>query len=197
MLTGWETPVQRPNVWRCARAQCPQPSSSSYSFASQIFKYCETVAPSCCAAEGSACGLQHAPRTAQNLRRAVRTAATGANACSARRALQESMPPSAARHTCCSCALLAGAAGRARCAHTAHDPQRTARAAAAAPLACSAGSTLGFRRRIYLARGARYKCTIGFLQRTGVSALHASVARAMHPARTVARWIKIFLSTAQ
>ena len=65
----------------------------------------------------------------------MRTAATGANACGARRALQESMPSSAARHTCCSCALLAGTAGRARCADTAQDPQRTARAAAAAPLA--------------------------------------------------------------
>jgi hypothetical protein len=39
----------------------------------------------------------------------MRTAATGA-----RRALQESMPSNAAHHTCCSCALLAGAAGRAR-----------------------------------------------------------------------------------
>ena len=103
----------------------------------------------------------------------MRTAATGANACSARRALPARMPCTAVHALRCSCALLAGAAGRARCAHTAHDPQRTARAAAAAPPACSAGSTLGFRRRVYPARGARYKCTIGFLQRTGVSALHA------------------------
>ena len=103
----------------------------------------------------------------------MRTAATGANACSARRALQESMPSSAARHTCCSCALLAGTAGRARCANTAQDPQRAARAAAAAPLACSAGSVLRFRRWVYPARGARYKCTISFLQRMVVSALHA------------------------
>ena len=87
----------------------------------------------------------------------MRTAATGANTCSARRALQESMPSSAARHTCCSCALLAGAAGRARCADTAQDPQRAARAAAAAPLACSVGSVLRFRRSVYPARGARYK----------------------------------------
>ena len=106
----------------------------------------------------------------------MRTAATGANTCSARRALQESMPSSAARHTCCSCALLAGTAGRARCADTAHDPQRTPRAVATAPLACSAGSALGVRRRVYPARGARYKCTIGFLQRMVVSALHATPA---------------------
>jgi hypothetical protein len=99
----------------------------------------------------------------------MRTAATGANACSARRALRESMPSSAARHTCCSCALLAGTAGRARCADTAQHPQRTARAAAAAPLACSVGFVLRFRRWVYPARGVRYKC----LQRMVVSALHA------------------------
>ena len=93
--------------------------------------------------------------------------------CGARRALQESMPSNAVRHTCCSCALLAGTSGRARCADAAQDPQRAARAAAAAPLACSAGSALGVRRRVYPARGARYKCTIGFLQRMVVSALHA------------------------
>ena len=96
--------------------------------------------------------------------------------CGARRAPPESIPSSAAHHTCCSCALLAGAAGRARCADTAHDPQRTPRAVAAAPLACSVGSALGVRRRVYPARGARYKCTIGFLQRICivVSALHAA-----------------------
>ena len=94
--------------------------------------------------------------------------------CGARRALQESMPSNAVRHTCCSCALLAGTSGRARCADAAQDPQRAARAAAAAPLACSAGSALGVRRRVYPARGARYKCTIGFLQRMVVSALHAA-----------------------
>jgi hypothetical protein len=87
----------------------------------------------------------------------MRTAATGANACSAHRVVQESMPSSAARHTCCSCALLAGTVD------TTEDPQRMARAAAVAPLACSAGSVLGFRRWVYPARGARYKCTIGFL----------------------------------
>ena len=100
--------------------------------------------------------------------------------CGARRAPPESMPSNAAHHTCCSCALLAGAAGRARCADTAHDPQRTPRAVAAAPLACSVGSALGVRRRVYPARGARYKCTIGFLQRMVVSALHAPPA-ARHP----------------
>ena len=93
--------------------------------------------------------------------------------CGARRALQESLPSNAVRHTCCSCALLAGTAGRARCADTAQDPQRAARAAAAAPLACSAGSALRFRRWVYPARRARYKCIIGFLQRMVVSALYA------------------------
>jgi hypothetical protein len=109
-------------------------------------------------------------------RRAVRGATGGAHICGARRALPESILSSAAHHTCCNCALLAGAAGRARCADTAHDPQRTPRAVATAPLACSAGSVLRFRRWVYPARGARYKCTIGFLQRMVVSALHAPPA---------------------
>jgi hypothetical protein len=85
----------------------------------------------------------------------MRTAATGANACSARRALPARMPCTAVHALRSSCALLAGAARRARCAHTAHDPQRAARAAAAAPLACSVGPTLGFRRRVYIQRAAR------------------------------------------
>ena len=113
--------------------------------------------------------------------------------CGARRALQESMPSNAVRHTCCSCALLAGTSGRARCADAAQDPQRAARAAAAAPLACSAGSALGVRRRVYPARGARYKCTIGFLQRMVVSALHAPPVQ---PTDTVALSTFCALNTA-
>jgi hypothetical protein len=133
----------------------------------------------CCRAgpgQARPCGSMVAT-TAALRRRAVRGATNGVHICGARaRALRESTPSSAARHTCCSCALRAGAAGRARCADTAHDPQRTARAVATAPLAFRAGSALGGRRRVYPARGVRYKCTIGFLQRMVVSALHAAPA---------------------
>ena len=115
--------------------------------------YCPVAAAGPGRAGPSRAVLVNQSNSSRLRRRAVRGATGGAHICGARRALPESILSSAAHHTCCNCALLAGAAGRACCADTAHDPQRTPRAVAAAPLACSVGSALGVRHR------PRVKCT--------------------------------------
>jgi hypothetical protein len=109
------------------------------------------------AGPGRAVKLLNGSSNSRLRRRAVRGATGGAHICGARRVLPESIPSSAARHTCCSCALLAGCQVQrgVRAVRTQPTTHSARHALLQHLLACSAGSALGVRGAGYIQRAAR------------------------------------------
>ena len=97
---------------RCTRAQCPifqQLPSSCRTIIIQTLRGGEIqrLLYSLLCRAAWACSQQRAPSTAHDRWRAVRTAATGTNACTARRAPPARWPCTAVHAMRCSCGLLA------------------------------------------------------------------------------------------